>query len=75
MVRLCQHLALAPPIFGGVITYLFSTLEEALMQAKAAGKMPGCHYGGITLPDGKRGFAVYRDGKAIGWYSVWGKMP
>ena len=48
---------------------------KALMQAKAAGKMPGCHYGGITLPDGKRGFAVYRNGKAIGWYSVWGKMP
>ena len=44
------------------------------MQAKAAGKMPGCHYGGIMLPNGKKGFAVYREGKAIGWYSVWGKM-
>ena len=39
-------------------------------RAKAAGKKPGCYFGGITLPSGKRGFAVYKDGKAIEQYSA-----
>jgi hypothetical protein len=51
-------------------TYYCTSLEEALRRAKAAGKKPGCYYGGITLPSGKRGFAVYKDGKAIEQYSA-----
>ena len=65
----CQLLALAPFIFGGVITHYCSTLEEALRRAKAAGKVPGCHYGGIVLPSGKKGFAIYREGKVIERYT------
>lgn len=51
-------------------TYYCTSLEEALRRAKAAGKKPGCYYGGIILPSGKRGFAVYKDGKAIEQYSA-----
>ena len=65
----CQLLALAPFIFGGVITHYCSTLEEALRRAKAAGKGPGCHFGGIVLPSGKKGFAIYREGKVIERYT------
>jgi len=51
-------------------TYYCISLEEALRRAKAAGKQPGCYFGGITLPSGRRGFAVYRDGKVVERYSV-----
>lgn len=44
-------------------TYYCHTLEEALKRAKAAGKRPGCWYGGIVLKSGRRGFAIYREGK------------
>ena len=54
-------------------TYYCTTIEEALRRAKKAGRMPGCFYGGIVLPSGKRGFAVYRDGKVIERYSVMSK--
>ena len=63
-------MALASRTFGAVTTYYCQTLEEALRRAKAAGKKPGCHYGGVTLPSGKRGFAVYREGKVIERYSA-----
>jgi hypothetical protein len=63
-------LALHPPIFGGVRTYYCRTLEEALKRAKKAGKEPGCHYGGITLPSGRKGFAIYREGKVIEKYTA-----
>lgn len=53
-----------------MVTYYCISLEEALRRAKKAGKRPGCYYGGITLPSGKRGFAVYRDGKVVERYSV-----
>ena len=53
-----------------MVTYYCRTLEDALRRAKKAGKMPGCYYGGIILKSGKRGFAVYRDGKVIEQYSV-----
>ena len=53
-----------------MVTYYCISLEEALRRAKAAGKRPGCYYGGITLPSGKRGFAVYREGKVVERYSV-----
>ena len=66
----CQFLALWPPIFGGMRTYYCSTLEEALRRAKRAGKQPGCHYGGITLPSGRKAFAIYRDGKVVEKYTA-----
>ena len=36
--------------------------------AKQAGKKPGCYYGGITFPNGKKGFAVYRNGTKVEFY-------
>lgn len=57
-----------------MVTYYCISLEEALRRAKIAGKQPGCYFGGIILPCGKRGFAVYRDGKVIERYSVMGPV-
>jgi hypothetical protein len=37
-----------------MVTYYFKNPEEALKRAKAAGKKPGCWYGGITLRSGKK---------------------
>ena len=54
-------------------TYYCNTLEEALRRAKEAGKEPGCHYGGIILPSGRKGFAIYRDGKVIEKYTFIGR--
>ena len=54
-------------------TYYCHTLEEALKRAKVARKRPGCFYGGITLKSGKKGFAIYREGKVIEQYSVIGR--
>ena len=51
-------------------TYYFRDPEEALRRAKAAGKAPGCYYGGITLRSGKRGWAIYRAGKVVEVYGV-----
>lgn len=62
-------MALAPLNFGGMVTHYCSSLEEALRRAKAAGKAPGCHYGGIVLPCGRRAFAIYREGKVIERYT------
>ena len=62
-----------PPTFADMTTYYCHTLEEALKRAKAAGKRPGCHFGGIVLKSGKRGFAIYREGKVIEQYSVIGR--
>ena len=68
-------LAISRVIFtADMTTYYFKTLEEALKKAKAAGKKPGCHYGGIVLKSGRRGFAVYKDGKIQEQYSVMGKF-
>lgn len=50
---------------AAVITYYFNNPEDALKRAKAAGKQPGCWWGGITLPSGKKGWAIYKDGKEI----------
>ena len=70
---MCHTLAHAPVIFGGMVTYYCISLEEALRRAKIAGKQPGCYYGGITLRSGKKGFAVYREGKVVEQYSVLNK--
>ena len=57
-----------------VTTYYFKDPEEALKRAKAAGKRPGCWYGGITLRSGKRGWAIYRAGKVLEVYAVMGRV-
>lgn len=64
----------SPYLWGSMVTYYCISLEEALRRAKIAGKKPGCYFGGITLPCGKRGFAVYRDGKMVERYSVLGTI-
>ncbi len=51
-------------------TYYYKNPEEALKKAKAAGKQPGYWYGGITLPSGKRGWAIYKGGKVVEQYAV-----
>ena len=66
-------LAISPSTFEDMTTYYRHSLEEALKRAKVAGKRPGCFYGGITLKSGKRGFAIYREGKVIEQYSVIGR--
>ena len=53
-----------------MIMYYFKNPEEALKRAKAAGKQPGCWWTGITLPSGKRGWAIYKDGKVLEQYAV-----
>ena len=55
---------------AAVTTYYFRNPEEALKRAKAAGKRPGYWYGGITLPSGKKGWAIYKGGRVIEQYAV-----
>ena len=55
-------LAISPSNFSAdMTTYYCRNLEEALKRAKAAGKRPGCYFGGIVLKSRKKGFAVYKD--------------
>ena len=56
--------------FTAVTTCYFRDPEEALRQAKLAGKRPGCWYGGITLRSGKKGWAIYCGGKVVEQYAV-----
>ena len=66
VLNLYSTLAHRRPIFTAeMTTYYYRTIEEALKKAKAAGKRPGCWYGGIVLKSGRRGFAVYREGKVV----------
>ena len=51
-------------------TYYFRNPEDALRRAKAAGKNPGCWYCGIILRSGKKGWAIYKDGKIVEQYAV-----
>jgi hypothetical protein len=62
--------AQAPAIFAGMVTYYCYSSEEALRRAKIAGKKPGCYFGGIILKSGRKGFAIYREGKVVERYSV-----
>ena len=57
-------------IAAEMTTYYYRDPEEALKRVKAAAKRPGYHYGGITLPSGKKGWAIYRDGKMVEMYAV-----
>ena len=50
--------------------HYFKNPEAALKQAKAAGKRPGFCWGGITLRSGKKGWAIYKDGKIVEQYAV-----
>ena len=54
-------------------TYYYKTLEEALKKAKTAGKRPGCYFGGIILRSGRKGFAIYKEGKVIEQYTAMGR--
>ena len=51
-------------------TYYFTDPEAALKRARIAGKQPGCWYGGITLPSGKKGWAIYYGSKIIAQYAI-----
>jgi hypothetical protein len=66
-------LAISPSSFADMTTYYYHTLEEALKRVKATGKRPGCHFGGIVLKSGKKGFAIYQEGKVIEQYLVVGR--
>ena len=55
---------------AAMTTYYFKNPEEALKRVKVAAKQPGYHYGGITLPSGKKGWALYRDGREVERYAV-----
>ena len=73
-VSLYPSLAHLAPIFSAeMTTYYFRTLEEALKKAKAAGKRPGCYFGGIILRSGRKGFAIYKEGKVIEQYTAMGR--
>ena len=61
-----------PETKNAMTTYYFRDADEMLRRAKAAGRQPGCHYGGIVLRSGKRGFAIYRDGKVLEQYALMG---
>ena len=66
-------LLVKPPLYlaaAMLTTYYFNDPEEALRRAKAAGKRPGRYFGGITLPSGKRAFAVYERGEIVERYAV-----
>ena len=60
---------------AAVITYYFKNPEEALKRAKAAGREPGGWWGGITLPSGKKGWAIYKGGKVVEQYAVMRNGP
>ena len=66
-------LAQAQYTFEAMKTYYCLSLQEALRRAKIAGRKPGCYYGGISLPSGRKGFAIYKEGKVIEQYSYCGK--
>ena len=68
-------LVISPSTFADMTTYYCPNMEEALRRVKKAVKIayPGCYFGGITLRSGKKGFAIYREGKVIEQYSVIGR--
>ena len=68
-------LAISTFTFADMTTYYCTTIEEALRRVKRAVKVayPGCYFGGITLRSGKRGFAIYREGKVVKQYTALGQ--
>ena len=69
-IVICHNLALQVYTLRAMTTYYFKNPEEALKRAKAAGKRPGYWYGGITLPSGKKGWAIYKGGMVVEQYAV-----
>lgn len=70
---MCSTLAYSPPTFvADMTTYYCTTIEEALRLVKRAVKTlyPGCYFGGITLRSGRRGFAIYREGRIVEQYTA-----
>lgn len=51
-----------------IITHYCRTQEDALKRAKQVAKQPGYDFRGITLPDGRRGFEVYKNGNLVERY-------
>lgn len=51
-------------------TYYFKKKEDALRKAKQAGKKPNTTFNGMTMPDGRIGFDVYRKGTLVERYLV-----
>ncbi|MBR0291803.1 MAG: hypothetical protein IJQ79_06685 [Bacteroidales bacterium] len=53
-------------------TYYCTTIEEALHCVKRAVKTlyPDSYFGGITFRSGRRGFAVYQEGKIVVQYTA-----
>ena len=77
VITLHLYLTLAhrrPTFTADMTTYYCTTIEEALRRVKRAVKVayPGCYFGGITLRSGRRGFAVYREGKVVEQYTAMG---
>lgn len=66
----CQKLTRLSRSFAAMTIHYFKNPEAALKQAKAAGKRPGFGWGGITLRSGKKGWAIYREGKVVEQYVV-----
>ena len=54
-------------------TYYCPNMEDALRHAKKAGKEPSCYFVGRLVRSGRRGFAVYRDGKVVAQYTAKGR--
>lgn len=51
-----------------IITHYFRTQEDALFRAKQVAKQPGYDFWGVTMPNGKRGFAIYKKGNLVEQY-------
>ena len=67
---LTKPVNIATYLAAAMLTYYFRDPEDALKRAKADSKHPGCYFGGITLPSGKRGFAVYEGSQIVERYAV-----
>lgn len=64
-----QHIGTSACYLCGMTTHYCTSLDEALKRAKKAAHIPGRYYGGITLPSGRKGFAVYEGIKLLERYS------
>lgn len=64
-----RSLAHRPVNFGRMVTHYCASLDEALRRARKAAHVSGRYYGGIMLPSGRRGFAVYEGVKVLEQYS------
>ena len=71
---LYHPLAISTSTIADMTIYNCTIIEEALRRVKKAVKVayPGGYFGGISLRSGRRGFAIYREGKVVEQYSVIG---